>query len=161
MRSQRHRYKGQEKQRQLLKKKQTFSVDLFVGQEKNPAYLLCSLFTLKQNDTDISYQANTTCVFMVEEDLAGCLKCAEQILQALTKTLGRLDTISFAMDYPHIMLGGAALLYAELLREEWKWLRSVSVSSWCRESISAENSYTGEDRLGILKHTMSDVFSIS
>lgn len=54
-------------------------MDLFVGQEKNPAYLLCSLFTLKQNDTDISYQANTTCVFMVEEDLAGCLKCAEQV----------------------------------------------------------------------------------
>ena len=79
----------------------------------------------------------------------------------LTKILGRLNTISFAMDYPHIMLGGAALLYAELLREEWKWLRSLTVSSWCRESISAENSYTGEDRLGILKHTMSDVFSIS
>lgn len=63
----------------IKKKKKTFSVDLFVGQEKNPAYLLCSLFILKQNDTDISYQANTTCVFMVEEDLAGCLKCAEQV----------------------------------------------------------------------------------
>ena len=24
------------------------------------------------------------------------------------------------MDYPQIMLGGATLLYAELLREEWK-----------------------------------------
>lgn len=40
-------------------------------------------------------------------------------------------------------------------------LQFVSVSSWCRESISAENSYTGEDRLEILEHTMSDVFSIS
>ena len=45
---------------------------------RDPAYLLCSLFTLKQN-TDISYEANTACVCMVEEDLGGCLKCAKQV----------------------------------------------------------------------------------
>lgn len=77
----------------------------------------------------------------------------------LTKILGRLNTISFAMDYPHIMLGGATLLYAELLRVE---AAAVSICFlWCREAFVVQNSYTGEDRLGILKHTMSNVFSIS
>ena len=69
----------QEKQHQLLKKK-TKKPFLWISLRvrRDPAYLLCSLFTLKQN-TDISYEANTACVCMVEEDLGGCLKCAKQV----------------------------------------------------------------------------------